>query len=160
MTFSIYRAWHSWLPVLKVVLAIGALFAAEYVYDLWQKEQDLYDRCVQLMVFQAAKYDGYWVEKDDLYTQRIDGRFAVLAIASGPIEWEDLDKGPVDMEAALLSDIVYTIRCTVYQSGIMTSLVVEKHTIANGWEYVDPNRQEKIEKTIEVLESRKETNEN
>ena len=155
MMISIQRVWYSWLPVLKVVLAIAAVFAAEYLYDSWQKEQDLYDRCVQLMVFQAAKYDGYWVEKDDLYTQRIDGRFVVSASASGPIEWEDLDKGPVDMEAALLSDIVYTIRCTVYQSGIMTSLVVEKHTIANGWEYVDPNRQEKIEKTIEVLESKK-----
>ena len=155
MMISIQRVWYSWLPVLKVVLAIGALFAAEYLYDSWQKEQDLYDRCVQLMVFQAAKYDGYWVEKDDLYTQRINGRFAVSASASRPIEWEDLDKGPVDMEAALLSDIVYTIRCTVYQSGIMTSLVVEKHTFANGWEFVDPNVLKDIEKSIEVLERNK-----
>ena len=138
-----------------MVLAFGALFAAEYLYDSWQKEQDLYDWCFQVMVFQAAKFDGYWVEKDDLYSQRIDGRFVVLASASGPIEWEDLDKGPVDMEAALLSDIVYTIRCTVYQTQIMTSLVVEKHTIANGWEFVDPNVLEDIEKTIEVLESKK-----
>ncbi len=160
MTISIYRVWHSWLPVLKVVLAIAALFAAEYLYDSWQKEQDLFDRCFQVMVFQAAKYDGYWVEADDLHSRRIDGRFVVMASASAPMQWEDLDKGPVDIEAALKSDFVYMIRCTVHQNGIMTSLVVEKHTYANGWEFVDPNRLKKIEKGIEVLERKNNQTEN
>jgi hypothetical protein len=34
----------------------------------------------------------------------------------------------------------------------MTSLVVEKLTSANAWNFVNPNTIEEIEKTIEVLE--------
>ena len=68
--------------VLKVTLAIGALFGAELLYDSWQEEQGLVDRCVQMMVFEAAKFDGYWVQTNGLDTQRIDGGFRVLASAS------------------------------------------------------------------------------
>ena len=42
----------------------------------------------------------------------------------------------------------------------MTSLVVEKFTSANAWEFVDPNALEEMVKGIEVLESRREPDEN
>ena len=141
------------LSVLKVVLAIGALFGAVSVYDSSQERQNLVDRCVQLMIYQAARFDGYWVEKNDLNSRRIDGRLVVMASASIPIQWSDLGTD-------LASDSSYLIRCTVHQNGIMTSLIVEKWTSANVWEFVDPNTLQNIDQSIEVLESRKESAEN
>jgi len=141
------------LSVLKVALVIGALFAAERVYDSSRERQDLVDRCVQLMIFQAAKFDGYWVEKDDLSSRRTDGRLVVMAFASKPMQWDDLGTD-------LTNNSSYMIRCTVHQNGIMTSLVVEKLMSADTWEFVDPNTLQKIEETIEVLESRKAPDQN
>lgn len=141
------------LSVLKVALAIGALFGAASIYDSSQERQNLVDRCVQLMIFQAAKFDGYWVEKDELNSRRTDGRLVVMAFANKPIQWGDLGTDPTNNSS-------YMIRCTVHQNGIMSSLVVEKMTPANVWEFVDPNTLQKIEESIEVLESRKEPAEN
>jgi len=77
-----------------------------------------------------------------------------MASASGPIKWKDLDKESADLEAELQDDSLYLIRCTVYQNGAMTSLVVEKYTPARTWEFVDPGRDEKIEENIEELKRR------
>ena len=129
------------LSVLKVALAIGALFGAVSVYESSQERQNLVDRCVQLMIYQAARFDGYWVDKNDLNSRRADGRLVVMADASKPIQWDDLGTDPTNNSS-------YMIRCTVHQNGIMTSLVVEKMTSANVWEFVDPNTRQRIEKSV------------
>lgn len=148
------------LSVLKVVLVIGALFGAEHIYNSSQEKQDLVDRCVQSMIFQAAKHDGFWVETDGLSTRRNNGRLVVMASASKPINWEDLNEGSGDSAYDRLSNSLYLIRCTVHQNGILTSLVVEKRISENTWDFVNPNTIEEMNKGIEVLESRREPDEN
>jgi len=144
------------LSILKVSLAIAALVGLEHAYDSWKEKQDLIDRCFQSMVYQAAKFDGFWVESSDLSSRWSNGRLVVSASASKPLEWEDLEKNPGDSEFELHDDSLYLIRCTVIQSGILTSLIVEKHTSSNTWEYVNPNTLKEMEEDIEVLKSRKE----
>ncbi len=61
-----------------------------------------------------------------------------------------------DLEPDLMADSFCMIQCTVVQSGIVTSLVVEKFTSANAWEFVDPNVLEEMEKGIETPGSTKE----
>ena len=140
------------LSGLKVVLVIGGLYTAINIYESWQNDQDLVDKCFQQMVFQAARYDGYWVETEDLSSRRTNGRLTVMASASKPISWENLNEGPGDSADDRLYDSLYMIRCTVHQNGIMTSLVVKKFTSANAWDFVNPNTIEEMEKTIGVLE--------
>jgi len=80
------------LSILKVSLAIAALFGLEHAYDSWQEKQDLVDRCLQSMIFQAAKFDGYWVESSDLSSRWSHCCLMISASASKPLEWTDLDK--------------------------------------------------------------------
>ena len=140
------------LSALKVMLVIGALLGAELLYNSWQEEQGLIDRCVQTMVFEAAKFDGYWVETNGLDTQSIDGRFRVLASASKPLQWEDQDTRLDRLEADSANGSLYMIRCTVYESKILTSLVVEKLTPENNWTFVNPNYVEESDDAIEFFE--------
>lgn len=143
------------LSVLKVVLVIGGLYTAINIYEARQNQQDLVKRCVQQMVYEAAKHDGYWVETDGLSTRRTNGRFVVMASTSKPINWEDLNEEPGDSKYDRLIDSFYLIRCTAHQNGILTSLVVEKRTSENTWNFVNPNALEEIEKDIEVLKSKR-----
>ena len=133
------------LSILVVSLAIAALFGLEHAYDSWKEKQDLVDRCLQSMIFQAAKFDGYWVESSDLSSRLSNGRLVVSASASKPLEWRDLDKMRDDSDLEFFNESLYLIRCTVIQSGILTSLIVEKHTSSNNWEYVNPNALKEME---------------
>ena len=74
-----------------MALVIGALFMAEHVYDSSKEKQELVDDCVQSMIFRAAKLDGFWVERNDISSRRIDGRLVVMASASKPLDWADLE---------------------------------------------------------------------
>ncbi len=104
------------------------------------------------MVYQAAKFDGFWVDPDEFSSQRTDGRLVVMSSASRPLEWEDLENKPASSVSEIAEDSLYLIRCTVIQSGILTSLVVEKYRSWGTWEFVDPNALRKMEKGVEVLE--------
>ena len=120
-----------------MALVIGALFMAEHVYDSSKEKQKLVDDCVQLMILQAAKFDGFRVETEEVRSRRVDGRLMVTARASKDLDWRDLNQMGDDKVPDFRNDSSYMIRCVVHQNGIYTSLVVEKQTSSNTWELID-----------------------
>ena len=123
--------------VLKMALVIGALFMAEHFYDSSKEKQELVDDCVQSMIFRAAMLDGFWVERNDISSRRIDGRLVVMTSASKPLDWADLEQVGNDKVPVIGNESMYMIRCVVHQNGIYTSFLVEKQTSSNTWEPID-----------------------
>lgn len=106
------------------------------VVRMKEREEDL-SQCANQMAYEAAKYDGLYVDPLDVEYKRIDGGSVVTSSAAEPMEWGF--SGMKEETKQSMSSRSYLIRCIVRrQSGVVVHFV-QKFT-GSVWTPVNPQR--------------------
>jgi hypothetical protein len=79
------KDYHSVIPLDK------RLIAAKWLTNAGDTQLLSRLRCLQSMIFQAAKFDGYWVESSDLSSRWSNGRLEITArkLSEGALIFEE-----------------------------------------------------------------------